>query len=182
MNRSNGVTVRPWWSATRRGNVVMLRILLVVIVVVGLAYARSQARKTTQEKVEAAGGFLVDANDKEFVAIRTEARATFPEFATAFKNRDQSKTGDDAQVFAVKSGFKQRGTDNQEFMWIQVTNIMDTSITGIVADEPISNIGYHAGDTVTVNPMKIDDWYYTDIQGGEHGGKSIAVLERRKRS
>lgn len=179
MNRLKTVTNRPWCSISRRGSATALRVLVVVIIAGGVIY-KVQLRKSRRDAVAAQGGVMVDSNDPELKAIAKEARATFPEFETAFKNRDQSKTGDDAQVFAVKSGFKHQGSDDMEIMWIQVTKIMDTSITGIVVDEPFGKIGYHAGDTVTVNPKKIEDWYYTDVQGGEHGGKSNEVLSRRK--
>ncbi|MCX5688576.1 MAG: DUF2314 domain-containing protein [Planctomycetota bacterium] len=179
MNRLKTVTNRPWWSVSRRGSATALRVVVILILAAGMIY-KAQTRKAKKQAVEAQGGVMVDSNDPELIEIRRDALANYPEFETAFKLRDQSKTGDDAQVFAVKCGFKAQRSDDEEFMWIQVTNIMDTSITGIVVEEPFGKIGYHAGDTVTVNPKKIEDWYYTDVQGGEHGGKSNAALERRK--
>lgn len=179
MNRSKTVTTRPWWSATRRGSANALRVVLALLIVGGMIY-KATIRKARQVDVAAKGGVMVDANDRELRAIREEAQAHFPEFEAAFRNRDQSRTGEDAQVFAVLTDFRQKGSPDSEVMWVEVTSIMDASIAGTLADEPMGDIGYHAGDTVTVNPKRIRDWYYTDAQGGPHGGKSDEVFSRRK--
>lgn len=100
--------------------------------------------------------------DPRLKAATEEARRTFPVFTKAFRSQDQGTSG-----FGVKFPFAVG--ERKEFMWVRVTQISDTTVTGHLANEPVLAKGLRLGDEVTQSVAEISDWMYlkdSEIVGG----------------
>ncbi len=104
----------------------------------------------------------------EMLRAEQEARARFPEFASAFERRQ------DGQTFFIKAPFGP--ADAREYLWIDVELITDANIRGTITSDPKRPIGYRAGDTVNVRASEISDWTYSEGKT-RLGGFTIAVLK-----
>lgn len=105
---------------------------------------------------------------EEMARAEAEARARFPEFASAFERRQ------DGQTFFIKAPFA--SAEGREFLWIDVELINDGNIRGTITSDPKRPIGYRAGDTVNVKATEISDWTYSEGKT-RLGGFTIAVLK-----
>jgi len=105
-----------------------------------------------------------------------EARRRWPEFAEAFVNR---KAG---HHFAVKRGFaSEKGKDHQEFMWVQVLDIEEDRIIGVLDNDPVYVKNLRAGDRVISQPDDVIDWIFKgdDDLVGNFTGPVILAAQRR---
>ncbi len=105
---------------------------------------------------------------EEMLRAEAEARARFPEFASAFERRQ------DGHTFFVKAPFGPPG--ETEYLWIDVEVITENNIRGSITSDPKRPIGYRAGDVVNVKVSEISDWTYSEGKT-RLGGFTIAVLK-----
>jgi uncharacterized protein YegJ (DUF2314 family) len=92
-----------------------------------------------------------------------EARRRWPEFATAFKNREP---GDDR--FIVKAPFV--GEDGEtEHMWLQVFGLEPEYVHGHLANHPMHTTKLKQGSQVEVPVAEISDWVCPDAEGNALG-------------
>lgn len=113
--------------------------------------------------------------DERLLKAAQEAQRRWPEFAAAFAKKEANV------AYAVKLPFKVRDSEKSEHMWIQVTSIDGTTITGELNNEPINDIGLTPGDSVTASLDQIEDWLIGRGKGNLTGGFSIPVLEQIER-
>jgi uncharacterized protein YegJ (DUF2314 family) len=112
----------------------------------------------------------VNADDPRMVAAVEESRRRWPEFLAAFRAR---KSAD--HVFAIKARFAEG--EEEEFMWVSVQKIEDTSITGRLENSPAALKWFKEGDTVTVQLADLNDWIYA-ADGQSIGGFTLKVMEQ----
>jgi uncharacterized protein YegJ (DUF2314 family) len=121
----------------------------------------------------------VKADAPAMQAAVTEARRRFPEFMKAFVDR---KAG---HHFAIKRGFPSgKDESHHEFMWIQVLDIQEDRIVGILDNDPLYVKEYKAGDRVTTPAGEIVDWIYKgdlDVVGNFTGPVILAAQRSTKR-
>jgi uncharacterized protein YegJ (DUF2314 family) len=108
-----------------------------------------------------------------------EARRRWPEFVHAFAGRKAGR-----HFFAIKRGFAS-GRDNghQEYMWVQVTEIQEDRIVGLLDNDPVYVQGVKAGDRVMSRAAEVVDWIYkaNDDLVGNFTGPVILAAQRRRR-
>jgi len=114
----------------------------------------------------------VSKDDPEMKAARDEALKRFPEFEAAFAKRTRN------DAFAVKVGFPIRGSDEREYMWIDVRSMKSGVITGKLDDEPIGDVGLKSGEEVSANRADIHDWMYALNGAKPIGGFQVEVLRK----
>jgi len=111
----------------------------------------------------------VSGDDPRLKAAVSQARRSWPDFVTAFEERQPE------QHFAVKARI---GDDESfEFMWLTVTGLEHGFIYGRLDNDPIELTSIRCGDRVRVPLKDLNDWLYTH---GEQmtGGFTIEVLRR----
>lgn len=124
--------------------------------------------------------YVPDDDPRMLKAVAT-AKARWPEFVKAFADRRP----DDS--FVVKLGFEvkpdaeaeqdQDAGKEMEFMWVQVTAVTATTITGTLDNDPVHVKTLKHGDTVTMPVESLNDWLI--IRDGEWtGGFTIEVLKQ----
>ena len=106
-----------------------------------------------------------------------EARRRWPEFVTAFLNR---QPGDDR--FIVKAPF--RGEDDGvEHMWLQVFGLEPEYVHGHLINDPIHTTKLKKGSQVEVPAADVSDWVCPDSDGNPLGNftqQAVAEAARRK--
>lgn len=112
----------------------------------------------------------VDGESKEMKAAVEEARSRWPEFVEAFRNRP---AGDEDVHFAVKVPLPFAG--ETEFIWVEVQEITDNEIRGVLANDSMHDRSAKAGKPVTAPINDLNDWV---ISRGEEmtGGFTIPIL------
>lgn len=114
----------------------------------------------------------VSKDNPEMEAARAEALRRFPEFEAAFAKRTRK------DAFAVKVGFPIRGSDEREYMWIDVRSLKSGVLTGKLDDEPIGDVGLKSGEEVSANRADIHDWMYSLNGAKPVGGFQVEVLRK----
>lgn len=108
-------------------------------------------------------------DDPRLLAATAEATRRWPEFVAAFTAR---RPGD--EHFSIKAKFTQDG--NTEHMWVQVEQLTEAGVTGLLGNDPAQLAHLKLGDMVTVPLGDIEDWLYVD--GKEMvGGFSVKVMQ-----
>lgn len=110
----------------------------------------------------------VEADDPRMRAAVQEARDRFGEFENALKRKR------DGQSFAIKAPFMDDDV-GPEFMWVEVSKVDATHITGRLGNEPafVKSVRYQ--QLVRIPREKLNDWLITD--GDEvTGGFTIKIL------
>ncbi|HEY1173034.1 MAG TPA: DUF2314 domain-containing protein [Verrucomicrobiae bacterium] len=95
----------------------------------------------------------VDGEDPEMVAAVAEARRRWPEFVSAFGQRQLE------QSFAIKAPITRNG--NTEFIWVSVDKIEGDQIHGRLDNDPGDLGELKAGDKVTVTVAELNDWVFS---------------------
>jgi uncharacterized protein YegJ (DUF2314 family) len=102
-------------------------------------------------------------SDEAIANAIAEARRRWPEFATAFKNREP---GDER--FIVKAPFV--GEDGQtEHMWLQVFGLEPEYVHGHLVNHPMHTSKLKQGSQVEVPVADISDWVCPDAEGNALG-------------
>jgi uncharacterized protein YegJ (DUF2314 family) len=111
-------------------------------------------------------------NDPEMDRAVEEAQARLPEFVRRFEAQD-------GKHFSIKAPITSAG--NTEFIWIDVTTIDATQVTGELGNEPANLPGYKLGQRVRVKLDDIVDWMIVTNPEKQQfdGGFSVAVVMKR---
>ncbi len=116
----------------------------------------------------------VEKDDAEMNAAIAEARQRWPELLAAYREHK-------GESYAVKYPFPTKNGGN-EHIWISVTNIEGDSVTGLIDNEPVNDIGHKNGDSVTVPGKELSDWMYMPPGSKDYvGGFTIKVLLARQK-
>lgn len=134
------------------------------------ADARGAARKAGGEPLVQA-----KADDARLAQAAEEARRRWPEFVAAFNKREPNT------AYAVKLAFPVKGKDTNEHMWIKVTAVEGPTISGVLNNDPIGDVGLKLGDPVRTTVDQIEDWLVGRGRDDLTGGFSIKVLEQIER-
>ena len=104
----------------------------------------------------------VSEHDPGLVAAKVEADKHWPEFVESFGKRPAGLSHEVLVKFRSPDGQVERD-------WVTVTAIGENSVTGTLASDPETEIGYAYGDEVTVNRGLVDDWVIALGNKVEHG-------------
>ncbi len=115
----------------------------------------------------------IDGNDTEMKAAVAEAQRRWPEFVTAFEQRN----ADGDSPFLIKAPFSYEAFT--EFMWVQVTGIENHCIYGKLGNEPANIPSLHEGSRVRVKEADVNDWMCV-VAGKPLGGFTLKVLGRNR--
>jgi uncharacterized protein YegJ (DUF2314 family) len=106
-------------------------------------------------------------DDPRLLAAVREARRRWPEFVTAFEQRESG------QIFSVKVPVREG--KQTEYMWLSVSALEHEMIYGRLDNEPVAMKRLHAGDRLRVPVGDLNDWLFT--RGDTlAGGFTIEVL------
>ncbi len=114
------------------------------------------------------------ADDPRLVAATREARERWDEFEQAFRDREEGV------AYAVKFALP-TPDGSTEHLWMQVTEIHDGDVTGILDNNPAQKVGYTRGDEVSVSVDSIEDWLIGRGPQDITGGFTIRVLQQIER-
>ncbi len=112
----------------------------------------------------------VSDNDPRMAAAEKTARARWPEFVEAYRDR----TPENADQFIVKAEFSEG--DRSEFMWVTVTGIREDSLSGILTNDPHELVDIHRGASVEISRDRLNDWIYPGRDGIPVGGFTLDIL------
>lgn len=113
----------------------------------------------------------VDLNDPRMVAAAEEARNKWPEFVEAFNTQNRK------QKCLVKSAFA-LPDDNVEYLWITVTGIEGSKVTGTLNSRPYHVTGLQQDQVVTVDSSSVADWLVAEGKDIKAGGFQMEVLKQ----
>ncbi len=106
-------------------------------------------------------------DDPRLLAAVREARRRWPEFVSAFEQRENG------QLFSVKIPVREGKLT--EYMWLSVSALEHEMIYGRLDNEPVSMRRIHAGDRLRIPVRDLNDWLFT--RGDTvAGGFTIDVL------
>ncbi len=109
----------------------------------------------------------ISPNDPRLLAAVREARRRWPEFVSAFEQRESG------QIFSVKVPVREG--KQTEYMWLSVSALENEMIYGRLDNEPVAMKRMHAGDRLRVPVRDLNDWLFT--RGDTlAGGFTIEVL------
>lgn len=128
---------------------------------------KSDKKENTSESI------IVAADDSDMNKAIKTAQASFDKFKEAFIENEKSNKYNN---FLVKQSFTSK--DNQvEHMWIYGLQYDGKQFKGFLANTPIHDMDIQVEDEVIIDPSKISDWTYTEIEtGNTHGGFSLKVI------
>lgn len=153
-----------------------LAVGLIALTTCGCSQSGQSATQSPPEMIKPAAapaGFAhADDSDPELVAAKVQAQAKLGEFKSAFATRAAD------QKFAIKAPFREG--PNEEHKWVIVDAVKKDEMDGHIEKPSLTIKHLKVGQTITVNDYNIEDWAYTDKQGQQHGGFSVAVLRKRE--
>jgi uncharacterized protein YegJ (DUF2314 family) len=98
-----------------------------------------------------------------------EARRRWPEFVTAFEQRELD------DFFSIKAPIREG--ENCEFMWVNATAIEGERIFGTLGNDPVLLKKVRDGDRVVVSVADLNDWMYIKKGAEDYvGGFTVKVL------
>ncbi len=164
-------SIRKFLLGSRRGEADGAVIAIAVIIAIGLTVLRMSLRMNRTNRVYSENIAEVRPNDPRMQTAMKDARDHWSEFAMAFMDK-----ADDNEDFAIKKSFDMKG--GTEHMWVQVTYLNGDAISGILVDEPEGDVEIKVGDKVECLVSDVEDWYYADKDGHEHGEYTQKVLDK----
>lgn len=139
-----------------------LLLLIAAVLLAGCGDAgKGSAESTDGRRVHSVSengdtAFLVKRGDPEMERAQERARCTLSEFRRRFRDPPATQT-----ALGLKATFREDGA--AEHLWLHVVSAAaDSAITGTVANDPGILRGLAFGDTVTVWPAEVADWYAID--------------------
>lgn len=117
----------------------------------------------------------VKTDDAAMAAAMAEARQRWPEFVAAFAKKEPNV------AYAVKVAMPLKNGDGAEHMWLQVVSITNGTVTGLLDNIPVNDVGAKQGDRVSVKETEIEDWIIGRGPENITGGFTSKVLKERKR-
>ncbi len=115
------------------------------------------------------------ADDAELAAATQRARRAFPAMAARWKQQPAPRPR-----LLVKLPFPMAGDAGVEWMWVDVTSVQNTTITGTLANSPAYATDLHAGSVVKGSTRDLYDAMLVLADGGTEGGETSKLLEGRK--
>lgn len=112
---------------------------------------------------------ISDDNPKMAAAV-AEARKRWPEFVRAFGTCEE----EDLDRYIVKAEFREG--KNCEYMWVQVEEINNNEIEGILMNDPHELLDVHRGARVQLSLDRLNDWIFPQPDGSHVGGFTLDVL------
>lgn len=98
----------------------------------------------------------VKGEDAEMNAAIAQAKATFPQFVSALREKKPSH-----RTFGVKKPYA-TPSGGQEHMWIEEVTEIDGGFVGVIANEAYDTREVHYGQRVRFAAGEISDWKYVD--------------------
>jgi len=126
----------------------------------------------TQPRAGADKVVMHKTDDPEVLKTISIARSRWPEFVSAFNNKQGDK-------FEVKVPFRDKESGQLELMWILVKQINGSTIRGSLDNDPVSVKNIKAGDPVTAKQADIEDWTYVDKANKQRGLFLAPILNKR---
>ena len=122
--------------------------------------------------IAAESNVTINEDDPLLMKAQAEARARWPEFVKAFKERTKD------QYFAVKGRVLE--DSNGEYLWLQVTEIDDHLVHGVLDNDPELLKKIVRGADLHIAIADVDDWLYTTGSGkGEPvGGFTLRLFDQ----
>ena len=114
-------------------------------------------------------------HDAKILAASARARARLPELAKRFAAGLAP-----GERLLLKAPFKTT-KGNNEWMWVEVTQWADGSITALLANDPFDVADLKAGATVHVKESDVFDYYLVKPDGKIEGNETGQILEKRSR-
>jgi uncharacterized protein YegJ (DUF2314 family) len=111
--------------------------------------------------------FHTEPDDKRIARAIKEAQSRLPEFFGAFESRGKACTALAKLSLKTSDG-------NREHIWVEVTSISSSTITGTIANQPIDDTLPRKGQPATAPHEDISDWAYID----EHDQPQGLFVER----
>jgi uncharacterized protein YegJ (DUF2314 family) len=116
----------------------------------------------------------VKKGDPEMAAASAKARKAF------FKNEAKYRAGLGVnEHLLIKAAFPYDGNNN-EYMWIEVTDWKTDVIVGVLMNDPYYVKGIKSGSQVTVTLAKVYDYLFYRADGTTEGNETGKVLEKRE--
>lgn len=116
----------------------------------------------------------VEKGDARIAKAKEEAQRRWPEFVAAFQAREANT------AYAVKAPFTSP-SGTIEHMWLQVTELSDTAVSGRLDNDPRGDFQIKLGDVVTVPIAHVEDWIIGKGADNISGGFSIPVLHEAEK-
>jgi uncharacterized protein YegJ (DUF2314 family) len=113
----------------------------------------------------------IDLNDPRMLAAAEEARSKWPEFVEAFNTANRK------QKCLVKSGFA-LPDNNVEYLWITVTGIEGSKVTGTLNSRPYHVTGLQQDQVLTVDSSSVADWLVAEGKDIKAGGFQMEVIKQ----
>lgn len=98
----------------------------------------------------------VKSDDAEMNAAIAQAKATFPQFVSALREKKPS-----CRDFGVKKPYA-TPSGGQEHMWIDDVAEVDDAFEGTIVNEAYDTIEVRNGQRVRFSAAEISDWKYVD--------------------
>ncbi len=111
----------------------------------------------------------VEKDDVRIAKAKDEAKRRWPEFVAAFQAREPNT------AYAVKAPLTSP-SGKVEHMWLQVTELSETTVSGILDNVPQGDFPMKHGDPVTVPLADVEDWIIGKGAGNIVGAFSIPAL------
>jgi uncharacterized protein YegJ (DUF2314 family) len=118
----------------------------------------------------------IERDDEEMLAAKAEALAALPEVRRRFERAASGQT-DDAE-FAVKACFTSKKAPD-EYLWVQVRDWTDGTLTGLVMNQPQYARGVRYGQQVRLQETDLYDWTIVKQDRTWEGNFSGRVLAAR---
>lgn len=116
----------------------------------------------------------VEKGDARIAKAKEEAQRRWAEFVAAFQAREANT------AYAVKAPFTSP-SGTIEHMWLQVTELSDTEVSGRLDNDPRGDFQIKLGDVVAVPIADVEDWIIGKGADNITGGFSIPVLHEAEK-
>ncbi|HXC39301.1 MAG TPA: DUF2314 domain-containing protein [Burkholderiales bacterium] len=115
-------------------------------------------------------------DDKALNDASRRAKAKLPALKAAFAAGLQP-----GEFILVKAPFASRGSTT-EMMWVRITRWSETSIEGLLEDEPVQKTTLHAGQVVRLAERDVFDYVRRFADGREDGGETDKIIKEMRRA
>ena len=138
-------------------------------ILIGVLVATTFLVPACTKKTEGGNVVRLGGENAGLVAAAAEAKRRWPEFVAAFNEYRPGRKCAVKYAAPIKGG-------GDEHIWIMVTALGSGTISGILGNDPVEDIGLKLGAAVTIQTGDVEDWLFTDGQSMT-GGFSIATLQ-----
>lgn len=114
----------------------------------------------------------VESDDEQMNKAIKTAIATLPQFKTALQSKNQN-----LKYFALKVRFD-LANGGGEHIWVNSLSLKNDKFYGVVNNEPEFTKEVKMGDKIEIDPKRITDWMYADLDKLK-GGYTIRALRNK---